>query len=327
MAPFGNAFGGPLEDEEIDAIIAFMRTWEENPPVELPPEVVSSTLVLTGEDIYNGLCAQCHGQRGEGLIGPSLSDPLFQFRNSDSDIFESMSEGHAATSMIAWGEILTSEQISQVVEFIRLLPEEGGDDECDPTGVTTFNNDVLPIFEVKCTSCHGSLGGWDGSTYEGVITTGNNAPVVIQGDAEGSLLAQKLLGTHTEGTIMPPAGMLPESEIQVILDWINEGALEKVECETLAAPSFSADLQPILDTQCVACHGALGGWDGATYEGVMTTGNNAPVVIPGDAENSLLVQKLLGTHTEGTIMPPAGMLPESDIQLFVDWVNAGAQDD
>jgi hypothetical protein len=58
------------------------------------------------------------------------------------------------------------------------------------------------------------------------MTSGDNAPVVIPGDPEGSLLGQKLLGTHTEGTIMPRGGMLPENEIQVILDWIEAGALE-----------------------------------------------------------------------------------------------------
>jgi hypothetical protein len=58
-----------------------------------------------------------------------------------------------------------------------------------------------------------------------VMNTGNNAPVVIPGDAEGSLLAQKLLGTQAVGTIMPPSGKLPDSMIQPILDWINAGAL------------------------------------------------------------------------------------------------------
>ena len=85
-------------------------------------------------------------------------------------------------------------------------------------------NDVLPIFDDQCATCHGNLGGWDGSSYERVMTTGNNAPVVIPGDADNSLLAQKILGTHSEGAIMPPAGMMDDDVIQIILDWINAGA-------------------------------------------------------------------------------------------------------
>jgi mono/diheme cytochrome c family protein len=223
MAPFGNAFGGPLDDSEIETIVAFMRSWEENPPVELPPEVVPSSVALSGEEIFIGLCAQCHGERGEGLVGPSLSDPLFQYKYSDTEIFDSISTGHSATAMIAWGEILTSDQIAQIVTYLRQL---GSGDATTTSGAPSFSSAVLPIFVAKCTMCHGSMGGWDGTSYQVTMNTGDNAPVVIPGDVEGSLLAQKLIGTHETGTIMPPGGQLPDSELQLILDWIASGALD-----------------------------------------------------------------------------------------------------
>jgi hypothetical protein len=61
------------------------------------------------------------------------------------------------------------------------------------------------------------------------MTTGDNGPVVIPGDVEGSLLAQKLIGTHADGDIMPPPPLrvLSEELIQIILDWIAAGALEE----------------------------------------------------------------------------------------------------
>jgi mono/diheme cytochrome c family protein len=82
----------------------------------------------------------------------------------------------------------------------------------------------MPIFQAECALCHGVLGGWDASSYESVTQSGDHAPVVIPGDAEGSLLAQKMLGTHEEGAIMPPSGRLSDSQIQIILDWIAAGA-------------------------------------------------------------------------------------------------------
>jgi len=60
--------------------------------------------------------------------------------------------------------------------------------------------------------------------YESLINSGNNGPVVIPGDIENSLLAQKILGIQEEGVIMPPGGKMPEAEIQIILDWISAGA-------------------------------------------------------------------------------------------------------
>ncbi len=121
MSPFGSESGGPLDVEEVDAIVAYMRTWEENPPVELPPEVSAAQVDLSGEEIYTDLCSQCHGVNGEGGIGPSFSDPGFQDANSDQEVFDTISLGHEATAMIGWGEILSAEQIQQVVDFIRTL--------------------------------------------------------------------------------------------------------------------------------------------------------------------------------------------------------------
>ncbi len=228
MSPFGSAFGGPLEDDEIDAIVAYIRSWEENPPVEQPPEIAATTVPLLGSDIYLEICSQCHGLNGEGAIGPSLSSPEFQNTFSDQEIFDIINMGHSATSMIGWGEILSSDQIQQLVEHIRTLrAEPTGISTETPSGPPTFVSDVLPIFEAKCNTCHGSLGGWDGTSYEAAMTSGNHAPVVIPGDAENSLLAQKLLDTQTEGAIMPPGGKLPDDEIQIILDWIAAGALEE----------------------------------------------------------------------------------------------------
>jgi len=224
MSPFGSSFGGPLDDDEIDALVAFIRSWEENPPVELPPEVVIEQITLSGADIFLELCAQCHGPDGEGGIGPSFLTEEFKATYTETLLFETINEGHEATAMIGWGEVLSADQIQQLVEFIRQMEPLGG--EVQETGPRSFSADVLPIFEAKCVMCHGSMGGWDGSSYEGTMTTGDNAPVVIPGDPEGSLLGQKLLGTHTQGAIMPPGGKLPDREIQVILDWIEAGALD-----------------------------------------------------------------------------------------------------
>ncbi|MGD8585322.1 MAG: c-type cytochrome [Chloroflexota bacterium] len=247
MSPFGSAYGGPLDDDQIDALVAFIRSWEADPPVELPPEAQVDTLALDGFEIYSDICAQCHGVTGGGGVGPSLRAAEFRNSNTNQDIFDTISQGHEATDMIAWGAILTSDQIEQLVEFIQQLPvDEPVPPTPTPAGeeVTTtpeataepteepaaeeisFAANVVPILENRCVDCHGSDGGWDASSYENVMTTGDNSPVVIPGDVEGSLLAQKLLGTQEEGKAMPPPPIRPLNDelIQIILDWIAAGA-------------------------------------------------------------------------------------------------------
>lgn len=223
MSPFSTSFGGPLDDSDIDAIVGYIRSWEANPPVELPPEIPARPVALEGSAIYTDLCAQCHGPAGQGLVGPSLAATEFQTAITDQELFDSINLGHEATAMIRWGEVLNSEQIQQIVAFIRELAEEPAAERAGPP---SFGADVLPILAKDCVLCHGVAGGWGASSYEAVITTGDNAPVVIPGDAEGSLLAHKLLGTQEQGAIMPPSGALSGAQIQIILDWISAGALD-----------------------------------------------------------------------------------------------------
>lgn len=223
MSPFSTSFGGPLDDSDIDAIIDFLRSWEADPPVELPPDIPIRTVALEASEVYVDLCAQCHGPEGQGLVGPSLAATEFQSSITDQELFDGINLGHDATAMISWGEVLNSDQIQQMVAFIRGLSEAPATERAGPP---SFGSDVLPILAKECVLCHGIGGGWDASSYEAVTTTGDNAPAVIPGDAEGSLLAQKLLGTHEQGAIMPPAGALSSTQIQIILDWITAGALD-----------------------------------------------------------------------------------------------------
>ncbi len=93
------------------------------------------------------------------------------------------------------------------------------------------------------------------------------------------------------------------------------------------APSFSRDVQPLLNRRCAACHGTLGGLSVASVADLLRDGLNGPAVLPGDAEGSLLVQSVRGTREEGERMPP-GLRPltEAEIDLIVRWIQAGAQD-
>jgi mono/diheme cytochrome c family protein len=168
--------------------------------------------------VFAEFCSQCHGPQGEGGIGPSFQDPAFHAGISDDDMFTAIDVGHPATAMIAWGQVLTDEQMVGLVTFIRRLEVTGA----SQPKASRFSQDVLPILEENCRVCHGSLGGWNSDTYRAVMTTGNNAPVVIPGDPDESLLVQLLTDPVTR--TMPPSGMLPEREIQLIIDWIAGGA-------------------------------------------------------------------------------------------------------
>ena len=224
MSPFGIANGGNLDDDQINSIVAYVRSWQANPPVTAPPQYTLPTVSLSGNEVYTTICAQCHGTSGEGSVGPPLNDLA---DDTDQQVFDVISQGISNTTMLSFGSLLSESQINELVRLIRQFPSQPSAGGQTPPAGLTFEKDILPIFEQRCLMCHGTSGGWDGSTYQKAMTTGEHAPLITPGDASDSLLVQKLLGTASFGEIMPPGGKLPEAMVQIILDWIATGALEK----------------------------------------------------------------------------------------------------
>lgn len=103
----------------------------------------------------------------------------------------------------------------------------------------TLSADVQPIFTASCiTGCHG--GAYPASNLN--LTVGNSYAQlvnvaaagcsggeirVVAGDSANSELAKKILGVgFCSGTQMPKLGSLSAAEVQIIIDWIDNGALD-----------------------------------------------------------------------------------------------------
>ncbi|MEN9362638.1 MAG: hypothetical protein RL095_4173 [Verrucomicrobiota bacterium] len=72
-----------------------------------------------GREIYAQFCANCHGPRGEGGLGPNLTDKVFLHGGTKEDIAKVIRDGIPAKNMPAWGAILKPEQIAQVSDFVH----------------------------------------------------------------------------------------------------------------------------------------------------------------------------------------------------------------
>jgi len=94
----------------------------------------------------------------------------------------------------------------------------------EPSGVS-FEDDVLPIIQSRCYACHGgdrgTEEGLDMNSYANIMAGSDNGPVVIAGNADDSLLAQMLV----EGKMPKRGPKLTPPQVQLIIDWINQGAL------------------------------------------------------------------------------------------------------
>lgn len=84
--------------------------------------------------------------------------------------------------------------------------------------------------------------------------------------------------------------------------------------------TYDATIGPLFTSRCGSCHGEDGiqGLNLTTYQAAMQGGSNGPVIIPGDANASPLVQKQSGST------PHFGQLTPEELILVIDWINAGA---
>jgi uncharacterized membrane protein len=88
--------------------------------------------------------------------------------------------------------------------------------------------------------------------------------------------------------------------------------------------SFVKDINPLLQSRCVSCHGgqqAPRGLNLQSYDSLMAGSQNGPVLIAGDAANSLIVQLV----TAGKMPKRGPQLTPAEVQMLSDWINAGAK--
>ena len=97
--------------------------------------------------------------------------------------------------------------------------------------VTSFAEDVFPIFKGRCVDCHhpGAQGyeasGLDLTTYEGVMKGTKHGPMVIPGDPDSSNLMW-LLDWRASPELRMPHGTkkLSVCDRNAMRQWIREGA-------------------------------------------------------------------------------------------------------
>ena len=105
------------------------------------------------------------------------------------------------------------------------------------------------------------------------------------------------------------------------------GSSEKVEAGQGSAPSYAAQVQPILQQKCLACHSGAAKMAELVmdnYDSLMKGGAHGRDIVPGKSGESRLVLMV-----EGKVQPrmPFGgnPLPAGDIATIKAWINAGAK--
>lgn len=196
-------------------------------------------------------------------------------------------------------------------------------DICSPDSIY-FENDILPILISNCAipGCHDAASAEDDvilTDYFYVMGTADVRPF----DLDGSDLFEVITESDPDKIMPPPPrSRLTSTQIQLIADWINQGALN-LQCDPFAGAcdsvdvSFATTIMPLVQTKCAGCHSGQfpsGGLRLENYNNVRTVAEDG---------------RLIGTidHQPGfTPMPVnSAKLPDCEIAQIRNWINEGAQ--
>lgn len=121
-------------------------------------------------------------------------------------------------------EVIPSPTASPIPTLEVVPTTEAPATDSPATTTSGFASNVYPIFEAKCIKCHGVEQVKEGLSmlsYDELMAGSFNGPVVLPGDADGSLLVDLI----ARGKMPNRGPKVTEAELQIIKDWISQGAL------------------------------------------------------------------------------------------------------
>jgi mono/diheme cytochrome c family protein len=77
--------------------------------------------IKAGKDIFLANCIACHGNNGEGTVGPNLTDDFWIHGGGIKNVFATISNGVPAKGMITWKAQMNPKQIQLVASYILTL--------------------------------------------------------------------------------------------------------------------------------------------------------------------------------------------------------------
>ena len=120
---------GPTPQQEL---AVSMKQIEALRPAQAPPSAGEDQALLAafkdpahlkhGAEVFQGKCIPCHGDKGQGVIGPNLTDDFWiHGKGTLKDIAAVVTSGVGDKGMPPWGPILTVDELRDVVAYVHSL--------------------------------------------------------------------------------------------------------------------------------------------------------------------------------------------------------------
>lgn len=162
---------------------------------------------------------------------------------------------------------------------------------------------------------------WAGAAVEGLDGAARGVGEPLGAWLE-SLLPEQPLGPH-DLLVVPPRDAAPPTETDAAFG-LDEATLGEVHLALDGLPGASPDeaaALAVLEAHCWRCHGPDKQKANLRLD---TPDGLAGVITPGQAEASLLYERITLPPDDFDVMPPDATLAPTDIAVLRDWLDAGA---
>ena len=123
--------------QELDAVRASYAA--EQPSFEADEKGLSAALAdpaaaERGKAHFAAYCVACHGDAGQGSIGPNLADDYWLHGGSNTELFAVISAGVLEKGMPGWEATLKPNERADVVAYIRSINDSNPPGAKEPQG-------------------------------------------------------------------------------------------------------------------------------------------------------------------------------------------------
>lgn len=97
--------------------------------------------IEAGKKIFMTNCVVCHGDKGQGGVGPNLTDDYWIHGGKINDVFKTIKTGVIEKGMQSWKDVFSANQIAQLASYIKTLHGTNPPGAKDPQG-TIYKEDA-----------------------------------------------------------------------------------------------------------------------------------------------------------------------------------------
>ncbi len=140
---------GPTPEQEYNTEMATAAKQVEEYRKKAGEMVDEKTVTLAdakgieeGQKIYHTSCIACHGGKGEGGVGPNLTDSYWLHGGSINDVFKTVKYGVPDKGMQAWEKSLSPSQIRNIASYIKSIGGTNPPNGKAPQGEPWQDNNV-----------------------------------------------------------------------------------------------------------------------------------------------------------------------------------------